>query len=164
MKRFFYTLFISLILVSCLGENQMKSNAEEQAGKMGQALKNRQFDKYLDYMAHFVYSTDEERDEMKKEIIEQFNYLDERNDRIIRVQSAIHSDLLNHEGFYQCVIKQVYSHVNNYSDYGSTTYLLAISNDGENWKFADVTMLNEKIIMQAFPQLSPDLKFNNKVK
>lgn len=148
-------------LASCLGKNQMENTVIQQADELGSALKNRRIEKYLDYMAHFVFNGQAERQELKQKIEDQFNYLAERKTRIVRVQNFLHSEIVENEDYYQCVIKQVVFNQNEHAMYDANTYFLAISKDGETWKFADVTAFTENIIRQVFPQLAPELKFNN---
>jgi len=160
-----YLIFLlPVFLVGCLGENQMKNAVISQSDELGIALKNGQLETYLDKMAHFVFVNDNERNQLKEKLQDQLDYLSSRRNKIIKVQSAIHSDIYENKGYYQCMVKQVASIKNDFTIYGSNTYLLAVSKDGETWKFADVTNFSEQIIKQIFPELSDDLKFNNKDK
>lgn len=136
----------------------MKSNVEKQANEMGNFLRKGEIDKYLDNMAHFVYVNDEERAQLKKNIQEQLDFMKERDNDITKIQSIVNSGIYENGGYYQCVVKQVADVTNNYTVYNTKTYLMAVSTDGEKWKFADVTNLSDKILRAVFPEMHPDLK------
>ncbi len=163
MKHFFVvcSFVFTLILVSCLGENQMKVSVIEQADQFAFYLRHKQYDQYLNNMTHFVFIDEKEKQQLKKGLEQQMTFLEEHNNSITKTESLLNSSILENDGYYQCVVKQVTFYSNNFTSFKSNTYLLAISKDGLVWKFADVTNFSEAIIKNIFPELSPNLKFEN---
>lgn len=145
-------------MAGCLGKNQMKANAVEQAEEWGGYLVEGRIEKYLTGMAHFVFADANEREMLRKSIEEERNVLRFKNTRLTKIESAIDSDLYEKDEYYQCKIKQLHTFESGDSKYSVEKYILAVSKDGELWKFADVTTLSDKIIRTVFPELHPDIK------
>lgn len=147
-----------IFLVSCLGEKEMTSAVEEQANQLGQFLREGRFERYLDNMAYFVYASTAERNQLKKDLEAKAAYLAERGDKIVSIESRLYSNIYENEGYYQCMVRQKVFYRNNNTTYDTKTYLLAISENGEDWKFADATNLTDKLVRTVFPEMHPDLK------
>jgi len=150
-------LFIPLILVSCLGKNKMQSQVISQADELGRNLIRSEWNAYLNKMAYFVYSNKEEREMLKENLLKEKSIANESSADLTRAATLKNTDIFEKDGYYQCIVKQVRYYTNNYTTYTADFYLLAISKDGENWKFADITNLPLKIVQAVFKEMHPDL-------
>jgi hypothetical protein len=155
--RYLILFLFPIVLGSCLGKNKMQAKVVEQANELGNFLKRKQYDKYIDRMAYFVYANNEEKKQLKKNLKAIDMYSDQRDSDLTNVNSLLNSEIFENQGYYQCIIKQVRSYTNNYATVNSNFYLLAISKDGAEWKFADITSLDIKIVRHVFKEMHPDL-------
>lgn len=135
----------------------MQATVVEQADEFGNFLKRKQYDKHISKMAHFVYANKEEKAQLKENLKATDKYNAQRDADLTKVSSLMNSEIFENKGYYQCIIKQVRSYTNNFATVNSNFYLLAVSKDGVNWKFADITGLDIKIVGMVFKELHPDL-------
>jgi len=159
MHKFLY-LLIPFFLVSCLGEKEMNSTVETQADELGRYYKEGYYQRYAESMAYFVYASPEERNQLKANLQKEIEDLRSHNNSVIEnISSHLHTGILEHDGYYQCVVKQDLFIKSDLTNYETHKYLLAISQDGEVWKFADVTNFSEDMIRAVFPEMDPKLQF-----
>ena len=159
MRKIFIVLLLPLLLASCLGDKEMKTSVEEQANELGGFLRRASFNLYLERMAPFVYSNNAERDQLKKQLEEQRAQLYARDHSEIKAtQAHLSSDIYENEGYYQCIVRQETLVKTDLTSYSTNYWLLAISEDGEEWKFADITHFSEDMVRAVFPELHSKLK------
>lgn len=156
MKKLLLIL-VPLMLISCLGKNKMQAKVLEQADEFGNFLKRKQYDKHIAKMAYFVYANEEEKEQLKENLKANDKYNEQRDSDLTKVTSLLNSEIYENNGYYQCIVKQVRSYTNNFTTVNSNFYLLAISKNGEDWKFADITGLNIEIVRAVFKEMHPDL-------
>lgn len=157
MKFLQLSILSSIFLVSCLGKNQMEAMVIRQADELARNLMRDELETYLDKMAHFVYANPAEREQLKQNLINQEKFSSNRGADMIKAVSQKNSEIFEHEGYFQCIIKQVRFFANNVTTYTDDFYLLAVSKDGETWKFADITNIPIKILRGVFKEMHPDL-------
>ena len=135
----------------------MQSQVISQSDELGRNLIKNQLNAYLNKMAYFVYANKTEREQLKRNLKEEKEISNQRNADLTRVVTLKNSDIFENDGYYQCIVKQVRYYTNNYTTYTVDFYLLAISSDGDKWKFADITNIPIKIIRGVFKEMHPDL-------
>lgn len=155
---------IPLLFVSCLGEKEMNTTVETQADELGRYYKEGYYQRYLECMAYFVYANKDERNQLKAVLEKEREDFQAHNNSVIEnVSSHLHSEIMENDGYYQCVIKQDLLVKSDLTTFETHKYLLAISQDGETWKFADVTNYSEDMIRAVFPEMHPKLQFKKEM-
>jgi hypothetical protein len=155
--NYFRPLFFLLMLVSCLGKNKMQTSVISQANELGRNLIRNEMDTYLDKMAYFVYSNKEERELLRQNILKQQEFEKARNTDFTKAITLKNSEIFENQGYYQCIVKQVRYFTNSFTTYTNDYYLLAVSQDGDSWKFADITHISRDILAGVFKEMHPDL-------
>lgn len=158
-KILFILLLMPLLLVSCLGNKELKTSVEDQANDVGRLFLKANFNAYLDRMAPFVYANQAEREQLKKLLQEQRDQLYARDHSEIKnIKAHLVTEIEEHDDYYQCVLKQEVLIKNDLTSYVAAYFWLAVSEDGEEWKFADITHYSEDMLRAVFPELDPKLK------
>lgn len=135
----------------------MQSSVISQANELGRNLIRNEMDTYLDKMAHFVYANKDERELLRQNTLKQQEFEKQRDADFTRAVSLKNSEIFENEGYFQCIVKQVRYYTNSFTTYTTDYYLLAVSKDGDIWKFADITHLSRDVVAGVFKEMHPEL-------
>ncbi len=157
MKIFRILILCSVFLISCLGKNRMESKVISQGNELARHLMRDELDAYLDKMAYFVYSNKAEREQLRENLIKEDEFSKARGADLIKAVSEKNSEIFEKDGYYQCIFKQKRYFHNVFATYTTDEYFLAISKDGEIWKFALITHIPISLVRKVFKEMHGDL-------
>ena len=155
MKKIIFVLFL---LTSCLGQDGLRESAKEDAMEMGKAFIAQDFKTYMDYTLPFVYEEWGGKEKMVEGLKQSMDAFTERKVFFEAVNYEVIGEVKKTDKNYQCILKQTLTMSADFDRINLEGILLGISEDAENWKFAEVTNMKIEELKRLVPDLHPDIK------
>lgn len=165
MKKFLYTLLLSISIVSVSIAQTPEQTVLKQANDMGQSFLDKDYDTFASYTYPKVMQTMGGKDNMIKNLKRSFDGFANEGIVFLKMDYSAPSKIVTVEdGSMQCTLIQMIEMKVKGGKLTSQSCLLAISeNKGENWYFLDTSGYNHPTMKTLIPNLSDEIDIPGRI-
>ncbi|WP_417357139.1 hypothetical protein [Flavobacterium sp.] len=159
MKKFLYTLLLSISIVSISVAQTPEQSVLKQANDMGQSFLDKDYDTFATYTHPKVMKAMGGKDNMVKNLKRSFDGFENEGVSFLGTDYSAPSKIITVEdGTMQCTLIQMIEMKVKGGKLTSQSCLLAISeNKGKNWYFLDTAGYNHPTMKTLIPNLSDEI-------
>lgn len=158
MKAYFLILFLGFSVIAG-AQNQFVKNILVSANENASAMKEKDYAKIMEYVHPNIISLGGGKDLMLTVIESQMTAFTDQNIEIADITYGDPTDIVVAGEELHCVLPQTMSLSMNGQSFSQETNLLAASIDnGETWKFVDLTQYDRESLKIFLPNFNDDLK------